>query len=161
MTERSISSSPNPANLQAVPLQVPSEGRGGENANTERAFKDVLVELWGNTETLVRQEASLAKAEFELKANKIKDEVKTEAMALAAGGALLFAGLLGIVAAAILLLNEVMAAWVAALLVGAVLIAIGYALTKRKTKITAADMKPSRTMRSVREDAHTFREATK
>lgn len=124
---------------------------------TERPLRDILVELWENTEKLFRQEVKLASAELDLKMTRAKAEL----VAFATGGALLVVGMLAIVAAVILLLAEVMVPWLAALIVGVVLAGIGFALVKRGPKLSAEELAPTRTIQSVRKDVQAFTEATK
>jgi hypothetical protein len=131
-------------------LEPPPEG-------TDRPIKDLLVELWENTETLVRQELKLASAELDDKLSKAKNDLSKTVM----GGAALYAGALAIVAAVILFLAKFMAPWLAALLVGAVVVAVGYTLAQRGKQLSPDKLMPRRTIENVREDVQTFREATK
>ena len=80
----------------------------------EPPLKDVLVELWQNTEKLVRQEIALTSAELDVKAQRLK----TEATGAAIGAGLLLAGALALVAAIILLLDLFLPAWLDALITG-------------------------------------------
>jgi hypothetical protein len=123
---------------------------------SEPPLKEVLVELWENTEKLLRQELALASAELELKARKLKLEV----MASAAAVGMLLAGALSLVAALILLLSEAMEPWLAALLTSAVLVGVGFVLIK-KSRPTVADITPERTLQSLKKDVQTFTEASK
>lgn len=122
---------------------------------SEPSFKEVLVELWHNTEKLVRQEIALASAELDLKAQKLKREV----VSLALGGAILHAALLTLVAALVLLLAEAMKPWLAALIVGALTLVVGYVLVKRGSQISSDDVVPTRTVENVKKDVETFTEA--
>jgi hypothetical protein len=122
----------------------------------EPPLKDVFVELWQNLEKLVRQEIALARAEIEVKAQKLKTELTQAAI----GAGLLVAGALALVAAVILLLDLVMAAWLAALLTGAVAAGAGFGLI-RANKPSAADVVPERSLRNLQADIETFRESTK
>lgn len=126
------------------------------SASSEPPLKEVLVELWENTEKLVRQELALASAELDVKAQKLK----TEVAASAAGAGLIFAGVLALVAAVILLLALAMPAWVAALLTSAATAGGGYALLKAK-RPSIAELTPKRTLQSLEKDVHTFTESTK
>jgi hypothetical protein len=118
--------------------------------------RELLVELWENSEKLFRQELALANAELD---RKIK-RVKTEASAYALGGALLHAALFGLAATLILLLSLAIAPWVAALIVTAALAGGGYALIKREPP-SARELTPKRTIETVKRDVQTFKEATK
>jgi xanthine/uracil permease len=72
---------------------------------------------------------------------------------IALGGLVLYAGLLAIVAAVILLLAEHMTPWIAALVVGVVVIAIGYGLLKQQLNaLQQLDPKPRATIETLRQD---------
>lgn len=124
---------------------------------SERPVKELLVELWENTETLVRQELKLASAEIDEKVSKAKADLVKAAI----GGAMLYVGVLALTAAVILFLAKFVAPWVAALLVAVVMVGVGYFLVQKAKELNAKNLTPERTIRSVREDVHTFREATK
>lgn len=138
-------------------VPVPAASTDLSGSKSEKPIRDVLIELWENTETLLRQEMKLASAEIDQKV----DRVKKEATAFALGGAFLHAGLLALVAAVILLLSQAMNPWVAALIVGVVLAGTGFFLVKREPKNIAQDLVPKRTIESVKKDVQTFSEATK
>jgi Putative Actinobacterial Holin-X, holin superfamily III len=127
----------------------------GPGAN-EPPLKDVLVELWHNLEKLVRQEIALASAELDVKAQKLK----ADAAQAAIGAGLLLAGALALVAAVILLLDLVMAAWLAALITGGVAAGVGFGLVKAN-KPSPADVVPERSLQNIQKDLQTFRESTK
>lgn len=133
-----------------VPLGTPASA-------TERPIRELFVELWEHTETLVRQELRLASTEMEAKVSEAKSDLTKAAV----GGAVLYAGVLALLAFAILFLAKFVAPWVAALLVAVVAIGIGYALLQKGKEVTPSEMAPERTIRNVRRDLHTFREATK
>src|SRR5688572_23469983 len=137
---------------------VPQPQAHGSLVSTgpEPPLKDVLVELWQNTEKLVRQELALASAELDVKAQKLKTEVAASAL----GAGLIVAGALALIAAVILLLALVMPAWVAALLTSVVTAGSGYALLKAK-RPSMADVTPQRTLQSLKKDVQTFTEPTK
>ena len=122
-----------------------------------RPIRELLVELWENTETLVRQEVKLASAELDEKVA----HAKADAVKAAVGGAMLYVGVLVLTTAVILFLAKFMAAWVAALLVAAVMVGVGYVLVQKGKQLNAEKLTPHRTIRSVRQDVRTFREATR
>ncbi len=125
-------------------------------AGNEPPLQDVLVELWQNLEKLVRQEVALASAEIDIKAKKLK----AEARGVAIGAGLLLAGALALVATVILVLDLVMAAWLAALITGGAAAGVGFALLK-SSKPSAGDVVPERTLQNLQSDIQTFRESTK
>jgi hypothetical protein len=130
----------------------------GTNPNSERPLGELVSELWDNSERLVRQEFQLALAELDDRVDNAKAGLKSAVT----GGAVLYAGMLAIVAALILLLSEVMAPWLAAVLVGVVVMGIGFALIKGgNQQLRPEKLKPQRTIENVRRDVHTFEEAVK
>lgn len=122
---------------------------------TEPPLKDVLVELWQNLEKLMRQELALASAELDLKAQRLK----RDAMAFGLGASMLLVGVLALVAALVLLLSQIMPAWVAALIPGGTAVGIGLALLQKRPNV--ADLKPNRTLESIQKDVQIFTEARK
>lgn len=108
-------------------------------------FSDLLNEL---TE-LVRQEILLAKREISDKVNQIT----SGGVILVAGGAVLFAGFLALLHCAELALANVMAPWLAALIVGGVVAIVGLILVlKGRSKLKTANLAPQRTMESLQRD---------
>src|ERR687894_2354696 len=93
----------------------------------DRALGELFSELAQETSTLVRQEVNLAKVEMSQKASRAGKQVGV----LAAGGAVAYAGLLAILAAVIVLLDNVMPLWLSALLVGIAVAVVGYILIRR------------------------------
>jgi hypothetical protein len=83
-------------------------------------------------------------------------------MALAAGAAIAYVGLMGITAGVILMLSLTMAAWIAALIVGAGLVLAGGALLFiGKIGLGHLDPMPRRTIQSVRTDFRTIQHAAR
>jgi hypothetical protein len=133
------------------------EPRGEGFNQPERPIRELLTDLWENTETLVRQELKLASAELE---SKVAD-AKADLLKVALGGAALYAGAMTLVAALVLFVAKFVAPWVAALLVGIVVVGLGYFLLQKGKDLKARNLKPERTVESLREDVRTFREAVK
>ncbi|HVG33974.1 MAG TPA: phage holin family protein [Pyrinomonadaceae bacterium] len=116
----------------------------------DRSIGELFTELAGDTSTLVRQEVALAKAELTRNAARVGKQVGL----LAIGGALGYAALLAIVAAAIMGLAEVIPAWVSALVVGVVFAAIaGWLITKALHALKQTDVAPRVTLETLKEDA--------
>lgn len=106
----------------------------------------------------MRQEIALAKTETTHKVARVGKNVGM----LAAGAAVLYAGLLGIGAAIILLLANVMPAWVSALIVGVVVAAIGGFLVQRgRAALTHEDLTPHETVETLKENAEWAKEQTR
>jgi membrane protein implicated in regulation of membrane protease activity len=79
---------------------------------------------------------------------------------LAAGGLVAYAGLLAIIAAAIVLLADLgVPLWVSALIVGAVVAVVGYLLVQRGiSALKRQDLTPHQTIQSIKEDTQWAKE---
>ena len=103
----------------------------------------LVTDLIGETSAFIQAEVALARAE--LRHNV--DNVRRGMTAMGGGTGLLHAGLLALVAAAILLLDRVWPAWVAALVVGAVAVLIGIGLVMYgKRRALKEGITPERTI---------------
>jgi hypothetical protein len=72
---------------------------------------------------------------------------------MAAGGICVFAGLLVLLAAAVLGLATVLPPWLSALIIGVLVVALGAGLLLLgKNRLNAEALTPQRTLRSLRED---------
>ena len=124
----------------------------------DRTLGELFSELAQKTTTLVRHEVNLAKVEMGEKASRAGKHVGF----LAAGGAVAYAGLLAILAAVIILLNDVMPLWLAALLVGLVVAAVGYLLVRRGLDaLKREDFAPRQTMETLKEDQQWAKDQTR
>jgi uncharacterized membrane protein len=124
----------------------------------EQSLRTLVKQLGNDASLLVRQEVELARREIEEKLSKARKEL----MALAAGAALAYVGLLGITAGVILVLSLTMAAWLAALIVGAGLVLAGGALVLiGKYGLGHLDPMPRRAIQSVRTDFRTIQHAAR
>ena len=114
----------------------------------------LLRRLLDETSKLFRTELELARAEV----SEALSQAKVAAISMASGGAVLFAGLLVLLAAAVLGLAHVVPDWLAALIVGAVVIAIGFVMIQTgKKKLQPSTFKPERTQNALREDKEMVR----
>jgi hypothetical protein len=124
-------------------------------SQSARPVAALLSDLASETGQLVQQELALFKAEMQEKLGRLGQG----AGALAAGGLIAFSGWLALVAAAILGLSYVLAPWLAALIVGLVVIALGAGLLFfGKSRLDADALVPRRTLNSLREDEAWIRE---
>jgi hypothetical protein len=115
----------------------------------ERSLGELFAELARETSSLVRQEVELAKTELTHKAT----QVGKDAGVIGAGGAVAYAGLLVLLAAAVLGLGELMPLGLSALVVGLVVGAIGYfMIQKGRNDLKTADLTPRETIESLKED---------
>lgn len=128
----------------------------------ERSLLSLFSDLWRETTTLVHEEAELAKAELSEKVS----QVTTGAGEIAAGGAILFAGFIVLLFAAVgalqLMIQSEHAIWIAPLVVGLVVMIIGYiALSRGKKQMQAESLAPQRTLESLKRDARLAKEHVK
>jgi hypothetical protein len=116
---------------------------------TSETAAGLLKRLVDDLTILLRKELALARVEV----SQSIDELKTGLAGIAVGGAVLYAGLLALLAAVILMLAQVMPAWGAALLVGAVTAIAGFAMVKAaQKKLKPANLKPEYSPESLRRD---------
>lgn len=117
---------------------------------TERPLGELFSDLKQETRVLVRQEMELLKVELTAKAV----QAGKDAVFMAIGGILLYTGLLTLVAALVLGVAEFIAPWLAALLVGVVLIAIAVVLVQKGRKdLARMQMTPERSTSTFKETA--------
>jgi len=123
----------------------------------ERSIGQLLKELRDETTTLLRQEVDLAKTEMSEKASRTGRNLGS----LALGGSVAFLGALALLAAVIYgltsLLNQLMsvgvAIWLAPLIVGLVLAAIGYSLVQKAlATLRQESLTPRRTTQTLQEN---------
>jgi len=115
-----------------------------------RSLGDLLAELSRETGQLVRKEFELATTELTAQAKKAGGH----AGLAAAGGALVHAGLLVVLAAIVIGLSEVVDPWLSALIVGLLTMGIGYLLVNRGvTGLRETRLVPTQTIETLKEDA--------
>jgi len=128
-----------------------------QQSRDDRSLGELFAELAQETSTLVRQEVNLAKTEMSQKASR----AGKHAGILAAGGAVAYAGLLAILAAVIVLLDNVMPLWLSALLVGLVVAAVGYLLVRRALDaLKREDFAPRETIGTLKEEQRWAKDQT-
>lgn len=119
--------------------------------STDREMQSVptlLHRLSHELASLFRQELALASAEL----TRTFGRTLTSVAAAVAGAAVLFAGVLVLLAAAVLGLSLVLAPWLAALVVGVVVSAIGIAAVVAGMHSLPETLQPKRATRSVAKD---------
>jgi hypothetical protein len=122
---------------------------------TERSITTLLSDLASETILLIRQELALLKAELHEKFSRVGQGMT----ALGAAALIAYSGWLVLLAAAVLGLATVLPAWLAALIVALVVLAIGGALVFiGKSRFDADSLMPQRSLRSLREDEAWLRE---
>lgn len=124
-----------------------------------RSLAGLVSDLWRESATLIREEAALAKAEVSEKLASAGAAIAS----LAIGGAIVFAGFLlllfAAVAALALALPEQHAQWLAPLIVGIAVTIVGAVVVSTGVKkLRAGNFAPERSARSVRLDANVVKE---
>jgi xanthine/uracil permease len=123
----------------------------------ERSIGQLLKELRDETTTLLRQEVDLAKTEISEKASRTGRNLGS----LAVGGGVALLGALALLAAVIYgltsILNQFMsvgvAIWLAPLIVGLVLAAIGYSLVQKAlATLKQESLTPQKTTQTLQEN---------
>jgi hypothetical protein len=124
-----------------------------------RGIGELLGDLASQVSTLVRKEIELARVEV---TSSVGRAGRGAAMA-GLGGALLYAGLLALLAAAVFGLIEAgMEAWLAALIVGLAAAVIGGVVTSIGVKqVQTTNMAPTQTAETVRENVEFVKETMK
>lgn len=129
----------------------PTEAADALGTGQERELGAIVSDMWVNAEKLLRQEVELGLAELSLRADKLKQGLVAGAIA----GAFLFAGFLTLLATVVLGLSKVMEPWLAALIVGALVTAVGVTLGLRGEQKTVQAVTPDehlhRTTRAMKE----------
>ena len=117
----------------------------------EASLGDLFKQLAQDSGTLVKQEMALAKAEIR---ENMRSMTKDVAL-LAAGGAVLLVGVLVLTAFLVALLGDILGDeyWLGALIIGLIYAAIGaFLLAKGKKQLQQDDMRPDRTIATLKED---------
>jgi hypothetical protein len=116
----------------------------------ERTLGDLLRELTHEMGVLLRQEMKLAKAEATEKVSRAGRSI----FCMAAGGLITFAGVLFILAAAMLSLALVMQMWLASLIVGVFAILVGLTVASMgRENLKSEKITLSKTAESLKEDS--------
>jgi len=126
-----------------------------ERQTDNRSLGELFTELANETTTLVRQEIQLARTELTQKATRASKDVGM----IGAGGALAYAGLLALIAAVIIGLGELIPMWLSALIVGLVVVGVGYFMIQRGlTQLKQIDPTPRQSLESLKEDKEWVKE---
>jgi len=130
-----------------------------ERTSSDKSVGELVQELSQQTSTLIRQEMRLAQAEL---TEKGRHAGKGAGMFGGAGAVALY-GVGALVAAAIIGLGTALEPWLAAVIVGVVLLAIAgiLALTGKREVDRAGPPKPEQTIESVQRDVETVKARAK
>lgn len=123
-----------------------------ENRNTREgsSFGSLISNVTQEVTALIRNEVELAKAEMREKTSQLGMGIGS----VAAGGGVLLCGFLVLLASAVFGLNLALEAmWLSALIVGAIVVVIGFIMLQGgKKKLKATNLAPNRTMASLQKD---------
>ncbi|XKE86268.1 phage holin family protein [Stutzerimonas chloritidismutans] len=123
-------------------------------AENDTSVGGLLRQLTQEVPSLVTKELALAKAEL---SESIR-ATKAGAASVATGGAVLLGGFIVLLLSAVYGLSKVMEPWLAALIVGGVVVVIGLIMVSAgKKKFEASSFKPERTIHSVNKDKEAVR----
>jgi uncharacterized membrane protein YqjE len=121
----------------------------GLRTESDSSVGGLLRQLTHEVPSLVTKELALAKAEL---SESIR-ATKAGAASVASGGAVLLGGFIILLMSAVYGLSNVMEPWLAALIVGGVVVVIGLVMVSAgKKKFEASSFKPERTINSVSKD---------
>jgi hypothetical protein len=129
-----------------------------QDSRDERPLGELFADLAREIGDLMRQELTLARTEMTQQAPRVGRNIGT----LAVGGAVVYAGFLALVAAAILVLAAIgVPWWLSALIVGVVVAAVGGLFVQRSlAALRQTDLAPRRTMQTLRDDTQLVKERT-
>ncbi|MEL7558184.1 phage holin family protein [Stutzerimonas chloritidismutans] len=121
----------------------------GHRPENDTSVGGLLRQLTHEVPSLITKELALAKAEM---SESIR-ATKAGAGSVATGGAVLLGGFIVLLMSAVFALSNVVEPWLAALIVGAVVVVIGMIMVSSgKKKFQASSFKPERTIHSVNKD---------
>lgn len=127
------------------------------NRNDERSVSDVLQDIFGNVQEIVRSEVRLARAEIKTEAEKTATAAKSlvagAVLGFYAGGLLLIAAVYG--------LSTVLAPWLAALLLSGFVAVVAFTLISVGRERMRLMNKPVKTIKTMKEDVQWLRDQTR
>ena len=120
----------------------------------DSSVRGLLRQLTREVPSLFTKELALAKAEL----SESMRATKAGAASVATGGAVLLAGFIILLMSAVYFLSTLMEPWLAALIVGGVVVVIGLIMVSAgKKKFEASSFKPDRTIHSLHKDKEVVR----
>lgn len=140
------------------------QARSETRQKTETAHNDassvpgLMRQLAGEASTLFSKEVALAKAEM----TEAVNEAKKGAGAMISGGAVLYAGIIFLLLAAVVGLAQVVEFWLSSLIIGGVVAIIGLIMVQSgKKKIKPSALKPEHTLNTMHKDQQAVRGESK
>lgn len=129
---------------------VPADDNRATPPGADPSLGELFKQLAQDSSTLVKQEITLAKAEI---TENLQAMGKAAAL-MAAGGAVLLVGVLVLTAFFVILLGDAFDNyWLGALIAGLIYVVIGaILLAQGRNKMKHEDLKPERTLETLRED---------
>jgi hypothetical protein len=119
------------------------------NTSGDRSLGELFADLSRKTTVLVRQELELAKTEMTEKVTTVGKNVAF----LAVGGAVLYMGLLFVLAGVAIWLAAYVPDWLSALIVGLIVAIVGFVLVQRGlSALKETNLKPNKTIETLKED---------
>lgn len=119
------------------------------NINDDRSLGELFADLSRKTTVLVRQELELAKTEMTEKVTVVGKNVAF----LAVGGAVLYMGLLFVLAGIAIWLAAYVPDWLSALIVGLVVAIVGFVLVQKgRSTLKETSLTPNKTIETLKED---------
>lgn len=135
----------------AAPASMASRANGAES------ITDLIRNLATDLSSLLGKEMQLAKSEI----RESVSEVQTAVGAIATGTAISMAGLVVLLMSGVYGLSNLVEPWLAALIVGAAALLVGYVMVhSAKAKMSASSIAPDRTMEAAKKDMDSLERAT-
>jgi hypothetical protein len=134
-----------------------SKGEIMSQSQDEKSLGELVADLAQGTSTLVRQEVQLAKTEI---TQHISAGIKGIIFLIVAAG-FGFVAFLTLVTAAVLALSLILAPWLAALLVGLLLLIAGVLIPSALGNLKKLGEPPQQTLETIKEDAQWIKQQTK
>lgn len=135
-----------------------AQGPEGSREHSSESTTDLVRHLATDLSTLLRKEIELAKSEL----RESVSEAQTAVGAIASGAVIAIAGLVVLLMSAVYGLSNVVEPWLAALIVGAAALLVGYLMVgSAKKKLSADSAVPERTVESTKKDKETVQRATR
>jgi xanthine/uracil permease len=126
-----------------------------QQGREERSLGELIAELSRDMGRLVRDEINLARTEMTQKASKAGMDIA----GMAVGALILYGGFLVLLATAVIVLAHAMAWWLAALIVGIVVVAIGGGMAWYYfNKLSSINPAPRQTVETLKEDKEWMKE---
>jgi hypothetical protein len=124
----------------------------GRDRSSE-SIPDLIRDLATDLSTLFGKEVQLAKSEV----RETVSDVQIAVGAIASGAVIAMAGLVILLLSAVYGLSNVLAPWLAALIVGASALLVGYLMVNgAKKKMSESSVVPERTLESIKKDTETL-----